>query len=132
MESQRSAARRAIQWAGVRDANRLYARLLVAAPLADSQEWVHGNLAYGEVHQIRGLYEFRQEYGQEQWRVQDEAIAQGTAFGFADYVLFLAYSGIVLSHAFVRLRLTRPDLPVWAFTTEICFFSGGRRRRDSC
>jgi hypothetical protein len=93
-------------------------------PLTDSQDWVKGDLVYGGVHLIIGLFEMRQEYSQPQWRVRDETIAQGSAFSFADYVLFLAYSGIVLMHAFVRLRITRPTLPVWGFHDGDLFLLG--------
>jgi hypothetical protein len=93
-------------------------------PFTDSTDWVRGELTHGGVHHICGLYEMHQVYSQEAWRVKDKTIAQGSAFSFADYILFLAYSGIVLTHAFVRLRLTRPVLPVWGFHDGDLFILG--------
>jgi len=99
-------------------------------PLKDSSEWVWTELRYGDDHLIRGLFDMHQEFSCEQWRTRDETIAQGSAFSFADYILFLAYSGIVLGHAFKRLPISRTVLPVWGFHDGDLFLLG-RKSPDS-
>lgn len=69
-------------------------------------EWVYGKLEYGDSHLIYGMLELQRIYSQPEWR---------SAFSFADYILFLGYSGIVLGQAFIRLPTNRSLLPAWGF-----------------
>ncbi len=73
----------------------------------DEMDWVYaGNLRYGEGHLINGLYELQREYSGEPWE---------EAFSLCDYILFLGYSGIVLSQALMRLPSLSTFLVVWGF-----------------
>jgi len=84
-------------------------------PTKDSDKWLRAKFTGGDVHLIRGLYELHQEYSRSDWGVRNEAIAQGNAYSFADYILFLGYSGIILGHAFKRLHVSRTLLSIWGF-----------------
>lgn len=99
-------------------------------PLKDSIDWLGTKLQYGRDHLIRGLCEMHREFSSERWRIRDETIAQGDAYSFADYILFLGYSGIVLGHAFKLLRVNRTILPVWGFHDGDLFLLG-RKTPDS-
>jgi len=81
----------------------------------DQVEWVYGQLKFGEKHLIRGLYELQQVYSQPRWK---------SVFSFADYMLFLGYSGIILGHAFNRLSTVRCLLPAWGFQDGDLFVLG--------
>lgn len=100
-------------------------------PASDSQDWVFEQLQRGAKHLIYGLYELQTAYSASTWRVSDETVAQGSHFGFADYTLFLGYSGIILGSAFARLpewpKLTKRDLlAVWGFHDGDLFLLGRR------
>jgi hypothetical protein len=84
-------------------------------PQQDSIKWLYSGLTYGNVHLIHGLYELHAEYSTTAWRVNDKSIPCGSFFSFADYVLFLSYSGIVLGNAFQSLKISRPFLASWGF-----------------
>jgi len=72
----------------------------------DQIDWVYGKLKYGDNHLIRGLFELQQVYSQPKWE---------SAFSFADYILLLGYSGIILGQAFIRFSTSRSLLPAWGF-----------------
>ena len=72
----------------------------------DQVDWVYGKLKHGEMHLIRGLFELHQIYSRPEWEA---------AFSFADYILFLGYTGIILGQAFIRLSTNRSLLPAWGF-----------------
>ena len=82
----------------------------------------------GKPHLIRGLYELHSVYSGPAWRVRDEAVAQGTYFAFADYALFLGYSGIILRHAFGHFPADRSLLAVWGFHDGDMFLLGRMKR----
>jgi len=75
-------------------------------PSQDKIEWVYGKLTHGRSHLIRGLFELQQVYSQPKWE---------PVFSFADYILFLGYSGVVLGQAFHRLSTDRGLLSAWGF-----------------
>jgi hypothetical protein len=93
-------------------------------PTSDSQDWICGELKRGSKHLIRGLRELKVEYSKARWKVRDESVAQGSYSSFADYTLFLGYSGILLGHAFSRLTPTRPLLAAWGFHDGDLFLLG--------
>jgi hypothetical protein len=64
-----------------------------ADPEALDTEWAFENSWYGERHLIRGLHEMHGVYS-----------ASRDLFSFADYALFLGYSGIVLAAAAEQLE----------------------------
>ena len=72
----------------------------------DDVDWAYGKLKHGESHLIRGLFELQKVYSRPQFK---------SAFAFADYIVFLGYSGVVLGQAFIRLATTRSLLPAWGF-----------------
>ena len=65
-----------------------------AVPLENGLEWMYGCTWYGESHLIRGLLEMHGAYSQEK-----EGLSS-----FADYVLFLGYSGLILASAIEALE----------------------------
>ena len=71
---------------------------------SDDIDWVFERLERGPTTLIRGLADLRAEYSQARWR---------SAFGMADYILFLAYSGLVLAQALRRLERDDPMLAAW-------------------
>jgi hypothetical protein len=82
---------------------------------AELQDWLEDDLWDGRDHLIRGLVDMHRVYARE----------EGPVFGFADYALFLGYSGFVLAAAIERLSpATRSGakgrLYAWAFTTGTC------------
>jgi hypothetical protein len=81
----------------------------------DDFEWVYSGLQYGSNHLIYGLYDFHNVYAQPQWKKE---------YNFSDYILFLAYSGIILGQAFVRITTERILLPVWGFHDGDLFILG--------
>lgn len=69
-------------------------------------DWVYEELTYGDTYLIRGLCDLHQVYSRPEWKA---------VFAFSDYILFLAYSGVILGQAFTRLSTDRSLLPVWGF-----------------
>jgi hypothetical protein len=63
-----------------------------ADPWVTDLEWMYSNAWYGEDHLIRGLCEMHAVYS-----------TQKKLYSLADYVLFLGYSGIILSAAILKL-----------------------------
>ena len=74
--------------------------------MAEEIDWVYDGLSYGKDHMIYGLYRLQQLYSEPKWQED---------FSFADYMLFLAYSGIVLGQALAQLQTNRSFLAVWGF-----------------
>ena len=73
---------------------------------SDGVDWVFGELERGSKTLIRGLVPLHAEYAQDRWRDR---------FSVADYMLFLAYSGLVLACAVRQLARTDPMLVAWGF-----------------
>ncbi len=93
-------------------------------PQGDSTEWVFDELFQGPEHQIRGLYDLYSIYSQAEWLVDDRTVAGGDYFSFANYLIFLGYSGIVLSQAFKLLKSDRTRLAAWGFSGGDVFLLG--------
>ena len=72
----------------------------------DSGEWVLGDLKYGQDFLIKGLVKMHKLYQSDEW---------AECFGFCDYILFLAYSGIVLSNACRAVFVDSPIRVTWGF-----------------
>ncbi len=72
----------------------------------NTTDWIYADLTYGDSFLIAGLSDIYDVYSRPEWD-QD--------FSFADYVLFLAYSGIVLSGAFKDLKRPNSSLFAWGF-----------------
>lgn len=82
-------------------------------------DWAYNCEWYGDRHLIAGLRDLKRVY---------EAPRYGEASAFADYALFLGYSGLVLANAIERLAGTSPFLAAWGFHDGDLFFLG---RRDA-
>jgi hypothetical protein len=78
-------------------------------------DWAWGCEWYGEPHLIRSLYKMKAVYKQPTWR---------RLWEFADYTLFLGYSGIILAEAFERLGFRSNILIVWGLHDGDLFFLG--------
>jgi hypothetical protein len=88
-------------------------------PSQDTQEWTAQDLKYGDRHLIKSLVSMSAAYASPTWRRGDHDY-----FDFADYVLFLALSGIVLGQALQRLNPGRALLSVWGFHDGDTFLLG--------
>ena len=75
---------------------------------------------YGDAHFIESLRDLKSVYDQPEF----EPVS-----GFADYALFLGYSGLVLAEAMESLEVSTPLLAAWGFHDGDLFFLG-RRERD--
>ena len=93
-------------------------------PQSDSQSWLSRGLNYGSEHLIRGLLDLHAEYDTAIWKRRDEKIPSGSASAFADYAVFLAYSGIVLGHALKRIKVSHSLVAVWGFHDGDLFLLG--------
>jgi hypothetical protein len=87
----------------------------VCDPFSNSVQWLARPLRPGDPHLIRGLYDLRRQYSRGAWRVDDDAVATGSYFAFADYTLSPGYSGLVLGHALSRTTTDWAFLVVWGF-----------------
>lgn len=93
-------------------------------PLANAKDWLERELDIGNEHYIRGLYPLFLVYGQDNWRTRNSSVSGGSHFSFADYAVFLTYSGIVLGHALARLKFGRDILFAWGFHDGDMFLLG--------
>ena len=81
----------------------------------EETEWAYNDLNYGTDHLIYGLHPLHKVYSKPEW--QD-------LFSFADYILFLTYSGIVLGQALSQLQTKQSFLAVWGFHDGDLFVLG--------
>lgn len=72
----------------------------------EETEWAYNDLSYGTDHLIYSLHPLQKVYSKPGW--QD-------LFSFADYILFLTYSGIVLGQALSQLQTKQSFLAAWGF-----------------
>ena len=82
-------------------------------------DWAYQCEWYGDLHLIESLRDLKSTYDQPQF----ESVS-----GFADYALFLGYSGLVLAEAMDALEVSTPLLAAWGFHDGDLFFLG---RRDT-
>lgn len=75
-------------------------------PSSNASAWIYDCPWRGTHHLIKGLRLLAREYSKPAFR---------EAFSFADYALFLGYSGIVLAHALPALTEASPLLAAWGF-----------------
>jgi len=81
----------------------------------DGTEWIYSGLEYGPRHLIEGLSDLHAIYSRPEWE---------ELFSSADYLLFLAYSGVVLRAAICLAPLPRPLLATWGFHDGDMFVLG--------
>ena len=80
-----------------------------------SDDWTYDCENYGESHLIKGLYEVADTFmNSEKW-TSDET-------SFAEYVVFLGYSGVVLKGALSKLETNNDFLSIWGFHDGDMFF----------
>jgi hypothetical protein len=86
-------------------------------PFGPDDDWAWNCEWYGESHLIRGLVDLKKEYEREQWK---------EIFDFADYAIFLGYSGLILGEAFEAIVVPEPLLAIWGFHDGDLFRLGRR------
>lgn len=80
-----------------------------------SDEWVYECEYYGESHLIKGLFEVSDCFSnEEKWG--DEVV------NFAEYTIFLGYSGLILRETLNRLEIKNNFISVWGFHDGDTFF----------
>lgn len=75
-------------------------------PFSPDSDWTWNCEWYGTRHLIEGLFHLKNVYEQQKWR---------KIFGFADYALFLGYSGVILSQALAAVPVREPLIATWGF-----------------
>jgi hypothetical protein len=88
-------------------------------PLAQDGDWAWDCEWYGQRHLIRGLVDLKAEYELQPWKEHHQ---------FADYALFLGYSGLVLADALAAASVQEPLLAIWGFHDGDLFLLGRRTR----
>lgn len=86
-------------------------------PSIDSTEWIFEGteqMKYGEDHLVRGLIGMQRVYEQERFAQEKPKLGDCVSW-FANYHLFLAYTGLVLGHALRELAVEHPLLVCWGF-----------------
>ena len=78
-------------------------------------DWIYSGLEYGPRHLIEGLCELHAIYSHPEWE---------KIFSSADYMLVLAYAGVVLRAAIRSTPLPRPLLASWGFHDGDMFLLG--------
>lgn len=71
-----------------------------------STDWAYDTLTRGTSHLMASLFVLQETYSRSQW--EDE-------YSFADYLLFLAYSGLVIREALTDFIARQPMLFAWGF-----------------
>jgi hypothetical protein len=74
----------------------------------NDEDWTYSLERHGKEHLIQSLYEMKAVY-------ENERKYGPEARDLADYVVFLAYSGIVLGNALSKLKHENPYLVKWGF-----------------
>jgi hypothetical protein len=73
-----------------------------------SDDWAYDCEDYGESHLIKGLFEVADTFvNTEKW-TNDET-------SFAEYIVFLGYSGVILREALNRVKTENDFLSIWGF-----------------
>jgi len=80
-----------------------------------SDDWAYDCEDYGTSHLIKGLYEVSEAFSVEGKWISEEQ-------HFAEYVIFLGYSGIVLRAALNNLETENDFLSIWGFHDGDLFF----------
>jgi hypothetical protein len=84
-------------------------------PSEFSDDWTYDCEDYGESHLIKGLSEVADTFTNSEKWTNDET-------RFAEYIVFLAYSGIVLKGALDKLETKNDFLAIWGFHDGDMFF----------
>jgi len=84
-------------------------------PVEFSDDWTYDCEDYGESHLIKGLSEVADTFtNSEKWTYDETS--------FAEYIVFLAYSGIVLRGALNKLETKNDFIAIWGFHDGDMFF----------
>lgn len=80
-----------------------------------SDDWTYDCEYYGKPHLIKGLYEVSDTFqNNEKWSNDERS--------FAEYLIFLGYSGVVLREALNKLKTSNDFLSIWGFHDGDMFF----------
>lgn len=80
-----------------------------------SGDWTYDCEDHGEPHLIKGLYEVADTFGSSERWTNDEV-------SFAEYLVFLGYSGVVLKGALSKLEINNDFLSIWGFHDGDMYF----------
>ena len=80
-----------------------------------SDDWAYECEDYGESHLIKGLFEVADTFSDSEKWTNDET-------SFSEYIVFLAYSGVVLKSALDKLETKNDFLSIWGFHDGDMFF----------
>lgn len=80
-----------------------------------SDDWIYECENYGSSHLIKGLFEVSDSFNDKNKWSDDER-------SFAEYVVFLGYSGIVFKEAFNQIETKSDFLSMWGFHDGDMFF----------
>lgn len=95
-------------------------------PIQDDTTWLGSRLQYGDGHLIGSLVALSQTYAKPGFSGKGKDYS-----AFAEYSLFLAYSGIVLGQAIQKLSLDRDLLFIWGFHDGDMFLLA-RQKNNRC
>lgn len=76
-------------------------------PGSINSEWIYDCENYGEGHLIRSLFEVKQSFNDEKWTDEERS--------FAEYMIFLGFSGVVLREALSKIKTSNNFSSVWGF-----------------
>lgn len=80
-----------------------------------TDDWAYDCENYGNSHLIKGLYEVSDSFNNEgKWTAGERS--------FAEYLVFLGYSGVILRSALLQLETKNDFLSVWGFHDGDMFF----------
>lgn len=84
-------------------------------PKEFDSEWIYDCENYGDGHLIKGLYNVSDSFNNEGKYSENER-------RFAEYMIFLGYSGIVLREALLKVEIGKNFLSIWGFSDGDMFF----------
>ena len=84
-----------------------------------TMDWAFDCEWHGQTHLIEGLRALKHVYDDEQW--------PSDVREFADYMVVLGYSGLVLGAAIARLEVPHDYLAIWGFHDGDLFYLARRR-----
>lgn len=84
-------------------------------PHVFSDEWTYECENYGDSHLIGSLYSVSDSFSNEKKWSNDET-------SFAEYLIFLGYSGVVLREALLKVKIKNDFISIWGFHDGDMFY----------
>jgi hypothetical protein len=78
-------------------------------------DWIYECENYGDSHLIKGLYDVIDSFENDALWTDDER-------SYAEYIIFIGYSGVVLREALLNLERIKNFLSIWGFHDGDMFF----------